>query len=206
VTPPSKPSSALRPRSKAFSSSGKPPILRLEAGLAAVLALSLAAASPPSFADEDEDLQLTWTRFQGRCDQALEAGRYPEAVAACKRAVGTGQKLEEKLFMDTSLNNLALAYLRQRLYFEAEVTLKLLLEIRAETLGPDHPLTASGINLLAAVYHKQGRAAEAKQLEGQFAQLREACGGQLDDDAQEQIAEGAIIDPCNPLPVPDFLR
>jgi hypothetical protein len=176
-------------------------LLRLNA---AALALALAAPCPIAFADEDQ--QLAWTRLQGECDRWMEAGKYREAQAACQRAAGLGQTLEPGLFMDTSLYQLALAYLRQDRYRETEATLRRLLEAREAEFGPEHPLTASGLNLLAAVYRKQGKIADAQPVEARFRAIQEGCGKQLEDESKEQIAAGAAADPCNPVPLPDFMR
>lgn len=170
----------------------------------AALALNLAAPCPAALADEEQ--QLTWTHLQGECDQWMEAGKYREAQAACKRAVSLGQSLEPGLFMDTSLYQLALAYLREARYPEAEATARRLLAVREEEFGPEHPMTASGLNLLAAVYRKQGKMAEAQPVDARFRTIQESCGKQLEDESKEQIAAGAAADPCNPVALPDFLR
>lgn len=160
----------------------------------------------PVLAQADEEQIFAWTRSQGECDQALDQARYPDAEAACQQAMRLGEKLEPGLFFDTSLNGLTLAYLRQQRYAEAETAIKRLLETRTAMFGAEHPLTASAMNLLAAVYRKTGKEAEAKQLDAQFRRVEDACGGALDETARERIAQGASLNPCDPWPVPDFLR
>ncbi len=172
--------------------------------IAAALILTLAAACSRARADEEQ--LAAWTQLQGGCDQWLGEGKYREAVAACEKAAAVGERLEPGLFFDTSMNNLVLALLRQERYPEAEQTIRRLLESRSKEFGPEHPLTASGMNLLAALYRKTGRVAEAKLLEAQYQRIQEDCGGQLDDDAKEQISAGSTGNPCDPWPVPDFMR
>lgn len=169
-----------------------------------IAALCLTLAPPQPHADEAQI--LAWTRRQGECDQAMEEARYGRAVAACKQAVGLGEDLEPGLFFDTSLYNLVLAYSRLERYMEAEITLGKLLETRAAAFGAEHPLTVSAMNLMAAIYKKTGREAEAKQLEAQFQRMVANCDGLLAEEAREQIAKGAAVNPCDPLPLPDFLR
>ena len=62
------------------------------------------------------------------------------------------------------LNNLAILYLHQGRYAEAEPLYKRALAIREKALGPEHPDVATSLNELAALYHAQGRYADAEPL------------------------------------------
>ena len=66
--------------------------------------------------------------------------------------------------MANSIHNLAKLYQVQGRYVEAEPLYKRALTIAEKTLGPDHPLVATGINNLASLYDIQGRYAEAESL------------------------------------------
>ena len=63
-----------------------------------------------------------------------------------------------------ALNNLAVLYLAQGRYAEAEPLHKRALAIREKALGPDHADVAQSLNNLAALYVAQGRYAEAEPL------------------------------------------
>ena len=62
-----------------------------------------------------------------------------------------------------SLNNLALLYLDQGRYADAEPLIKRALAISEKALGPDHPGLATDLNNLAGLYHVQGRYADAER-------------------------------------------
>src|SRR5690349_23629624 len=59
-----------------------------------------------------------------------------------------------------SLNNLALLYVRQGRYAEAEPLHRRALAIREKALGRDHPDVAQSLNNLALLYVAQGRYTE----------------------------------------------
>ena len=63
-----------------------------------------------------------------------------------------------------SLNNLALLYMAQGRYAEAEPLYKRALAILQKALGPEHPANATSLNNLALLYHAQGRYSEAEPL------------------------------------------
>jgi tetratricopeptide (TPR) repeat protein len=63
-----------------------------------------------------------------------------------------------------SLNKTAVGLYRQGHYEEAELVLKRVLEIREQSLGPNHPDTATSLNNLAMLFEKQGRHQEAMPL------------------------------------------
>src|SRR5262249_50688748 len=66
--------------------------------------------------------------------------------------------------VETALNNLAMLYLTQRRYADAEPLLKRSLAIREKALGPDHPNLAVLLNKLASLYDEQARYAAAEPL------------------------------------------
>jgi tetratricopeptide (TPR) repeat protein len=171
---------------------------------AASIALVLAALCVPAAAEDDP--QSLWTQYHNDCEQWLADGQYPQAEAACKNAAAAGERLEPGLPLDTSLNALALVYLYQNRHADAEQSIRHLLESRAKNFGPWHPLTAAGMNLLAVLYRKTGRAAEAEQLDVKAQEIRETCETQLGDETREQITEGAFLNFCNPRPVPGSLE
>src|SRR5215813_7612663 len=63
-----------------------------------------------------------------------------------------------------SLNNLALLYVLQGKYGEAEPLYKRALAIRERRLGADHPDTATSLHNLAELYRSQGKYEEAEPL------------------------------------------
>jgi CHAT domain-containing protein/Tfp pilus assembly protein PilF len=62
------------------------------------------------------------------------------------------------------LNDLALLYLQQDRYADAEPLLKRALAVREKALGPDHPTVAPELNNLAKLYDDQNRYADAELL------------------------------------------
>jgi tetratricopeptide (TPR) repeat protein len=62
------------------------------------------------------------------------------------------------------LNKSAVNFYKSGQYAEAEPILQRVLAIREESLGPDHPDTATSLNNLAMLYEKQGRHREALPL------------------------------------------
>ena len=66
--------------------------------------------------------------------------------------------------MGQSLNNLAVRYLNQGKYAQAEPLLQRSLAIREKGLGPEHPDVAQSLNNLAELYRTQGKYAEAEPL------------------------------------------
>jgi tetratricopeptide (TPR) repeat protein len=172
--------------------------------LSASMAFVLAALCAPAAAEDDP--HSAWSQHHNDCEQRLADGEYPQAETACKNAVAAGGRLEPGLPVDTSLNALALVYLYQSRHAEAEQSIRRLLESRAKNFGPWHPLTAAGMNLLAVLYRKTGRAAEAEQLDLKAQEIRETCENQLGDETREQITAGAFLNFCNPRPVPGSLE
>jgi len=74
-------------------------------------------------------------------------------------------------------NNLALLYVAQGKYPEAEPLYKRCLQLRKKFLGENHPDTLISINNLACLYFSQGRYAEAEQLFKRCLQLSEKVLG-----------------------------
>jgi CHAT domain-containing protein/Tfp pilus assembly protein PilF len=72
-----------------------------------------------------------------------------------------------------SLNDLALLYLTQGRYREAEPLFQRSLKIRENQLGPDHLKVANGTESLASLYQAQGRYEEAEPLFQRSLQIRE---------------------------------
>jgi CHAT domain-containing protein/Tfp pilus assembly protein PilF len=76
-----------------------------------------------------------------------------------------------------SLNNLAVLYVAQDRYAEAEPLYKRSLAIDEKALGPDHPNVATALNNLALLYKVQGRYAEAEPLYKRSLAIREKALG-----------------------------
>jgi Tfp pilus assembly protein PilF len=70
----------------------------------------------------------------------------------------------DHLDLATSLSGLALLYVNQGRYADAEPLLQRSLAIREKALGRDHPDVATSLNNLAELYRKQGRYADAEPL------------------------------------------
>ncbi|GHO98836.1 hypothetical protein KSF_088840 [Reticulibacter mediterranei] len=77
----------------------------------------------------------------------------------------------------TSLNNLALLYMVQGCYTEAESLFRRSLSIQEEQLDANHPDTATSLNNLASLYVEQGRYEEAEPLYRQAAMICQASLG-----------------------------
>ena len=76
-----------------------------------------------------------------------------------------------------SLNNLALLYVNQGRYADAEPLYKRSLAINEKALGPDHPDVATSLNNLAVLYANQGRYADAEPLYKRSLAIREKALG-----------------------------
>jgi tetratricopeptide (TPR) repeat protein len=122
-----------------------------------------------------------------------QAGRYAQAEPYAKEAL---ERAEDPYFAEgstldffagflglaspglgTSLNNLAMIYVKLGRYAEAEPLLKRALAIQEKALGPDHPDVAESLNNLATLYAEQGRYAEAEQFYRRALAIREEALG-----------------------------
>jgi tetratricopeptide (TPR) repeat protein len=106
-----------------------------------------------------------------------EARKYAEATVIAKRSLDLAEKHPgpSKLFVSTSLNNLALIYAAQGHYAEAEPLYKRSLALYETAL--DHRQVGSVLNNLAGMYKTQGRYTEAEPLYKRSLALREKAVG-----------------------------
>ena len=74
--------------------------------------------------------------------------------------------------MATSLNNLALLYIAQGKYAEAEPLYQRSLAIWERALGPEHPNVASSLENYAALLRQAARADEAERMEARAKAIR----------------------------------
>jgi len=84
----------------------------------------------------------------------------------------------EELFDAIALDKLAQAYLRQGEYSKALPLVEQALQLRQQTLGRQHPDTATSLNNLAYLYHLQGKYDKALPLYEQALQIRKQVLGQ----------------------------
>jgi tetratricopeptide (TPR) repeat protein len=97
----------------------------------------------------------------------IPKGKY---VALFSRATRTpipptpGRTQEQPVWSPEALNKEAVGLYRRGQYDDAEPILKRVLELRQQSLGPEHPDTATSLNNLAMLYEKQGRHQEALPL------------------------------------------
>jgi tetratricopeptide (TPR) repeat protein len=82
-----------------------------------------------------------------------------------------GRKIKNRNSL-TSLNNLALLYVAQARYAEAEPPYKRSLAIYEKALGPNHPEVATVRENLATCYRKAGKQKEAEELEARAKKIR----------------------------------
>ena len=92
-----------------------------------------------------------------------------------------------------SLNTLALVYLGQGRYAEAEPLLERALAIREQGLGLDHPDPATILNNLAMAYQGQGRYAEAEPLLKRALAIQEQALGPDDPEVGTILNNLAIV-------------
>src|SRR5262249_19834549 len=96
---------------------------------------------------------------------AFQDGRKEEAEAAFLSALKRCEQLQsnDPLILDI-INNLAVVYQSQSEYGKAEGLHKRALEIIEQTLGKNHPESATTFNNLAELCRRQGRNDEAERL------------------------------------------
>ncbi|MCW5205462.1 tetratricopeptide repeat protein [Desulfobulbus sp. F5] len=96
---------------------------------------------------------------------AYQMGEYQQAEEWLEHLLAIWeQEGKEDAELALALNDLALVYMSQGRYEEAELRYKRSLEIWEEKLGKDHPDVAISLNNLASLYYSQGRYAEAEPL------------------------------------------
>ena len=118
--------------------------------------------------------QLTsWQMNNAAGEEAYKQGRYAEAektwLATLKEAESFGPQDPR---LATSLNNLALLYLTQSKYAEAEPLLKRALAIWEKALGPEHPNVATSLENYAALLRETNREGEAEARNSRLAPRR----------------------------------
>ncbi|VCX30887.1 unnamed protein product [Gulo gulo] len=91
------------------------------------------------------------------------------------------------------LNILALVYRDQNKYKEATDLLHDALQIREQTLGPEHPAVAATLNNLAVLYGKRGRYREAEPLCQRALEIREKVLGSDHPDVAKQLNNLALL-------------
>ena len=114
-----------------------------------------------------------WETYMAAATKAYQQGNYPEAEkqlgAALKEAEGLGPQDPR---LATSLNNLAVLYIIQGKYAEAEPLYKRALAIFEKALGPEHPGVAQSLENYAALLRQTCRSAEATEMEARAKVIR----------------------------------
>ncbi len=109
--------------------------------------------------------QADWECYMRAGATAYQQGNYAEAVKQTEAALSAAEAFgPNDPRLAGALNNLALIYLAQGRYAEAEPLHKRVLAIAEKALGPNDPRLAVALNNLAELYHAQGRYAEAEPL------------------------------------------
>lgn len=165
-----------------------------------------ALIAAPASAEDDQAALEAWQRYQNACSQLLYEENYPRATVICGSASAIAERLETGPYLDGSLNDLALAYLREQRYRQAEEILKRILGLRVKALGPDHVMTAGTLALLGAVYRKTGQTEAARKIEGEVGRITGNCEGHLTDEQKEEISGAGAPDPCTHETLPPFLQ
>lgn len=88
--------------------------------------------------------QAEWQQYNQAGLKALDETRYPEAERLFKSAISELEAAGlDSPDLASSLSNLAIVYMNQKKFAQAEPLYKRALEIYERTKGPDHPYTAS---------------------------------------------------------------
>ena len=97
-----------------------------------------------------------------------EIGRYPDAERTYARAISIWQTRQPAcaLQLASSLNNLGALHLVLGHLQRAEPLYRRAYELRAQTLGPTHPLVGSSLHSLAQLAHQRRQYSEAERLYG----------------------------------------
>ena len=98
----------------------------------------------------------------------FRSGNYPAAEAALTEALALRRRLDERVPLGDSLTDLASLYLAKAEYDRAELLFREAVEVYRRQLGPEHPITATGLNNLGITLYRKGDFAAAEPL------LREA--------------------------------
>ena len=139
--------------------------------LAGVLSLLLW----PAFTASQE---TSWEKYMEAAGKAYQQADYVKAEKLVKAALREAEKFgEQDPRFATSLNNLALLYMEQGKYVEAEPLYQRSLAIWEKALGPQHPDVATSNNNLAELYRTRGNYAQAEPLYKRSLAIREKVLG-----------------------------
>ncbi len=109
--------------------------------------------------------ETRWETLVADGETAFQAGRYAEAEKLCLAALEEAEDFgEQDPRLATSLNNLAVLYVAQGNYAQAEPFFQRAITIYEKALGPEHPDVAAAINNLAELYRTQGNYSQAEPL------------------------------------------
>lgn len=143
-----------------------------------------------------------WEQLNAECGRALNLRRYEESEVTCRKAVEAAESLESKVPLSASLNNLVLALANLKRWSDAESVTKRLTELREKEMGDHSPLTAASYQLLAAIYRKTDRAAEADAPAKRAQEIQTKCEEGLSETVKSEVGTR----PCQPPPLPVVLR
>ncbi len=105
-----------------------------------------------------------------------------------------------------SMNNLAIVYLRQGRYDEAEPLYLETLKIRKRVLGGDHPSTRNSMNSLANLYKATGRLETARPVVAELVSLRKKAAERSDADSSAKNEYAWLLLTCEPSDLRDPSR
>ncbi|MBI0400296.1 CHAT domain-containing tetratricopeptide repeat protein [Cyclobacterium marinum] len=122
-------------------------------------------------------------------------GRYEEAIVYAEKAVLVVKKELGENHPDyaTSLNNLAMLYVRIRRYVEAERLMFMATGIRKTQFGENHPSYASSLSNLAGLFKRMGRYAKAEPLYIQVLEIRKTQLGENHPDYATSLSNLAVM-------------
>lgn len=123
-----------------------------------------------------QDQGIEWESLNDEVMSLYRKGQYDCAVLVAKKALDVAVKLVGSIHpcVATSINNLALIYVAQGQYAEAEPLIKRSLAIYGKALGPDQPSRCGPLLEQTRGPLSQNRSCkEAESLQGRTARIRE---------------------------------
>ena len=100
-----------------------------------------------------------WDTLNEEISSLYKQGRYDRPMVGAKKALALAEEGvgRENPDVATSLKNLALLYMTQGQYAQAEPLYTRSLAIREKVFGPNHPDVAQSLENMAALFRKTGR-------------------------------------------------
>jgi CHAT domain-containing protein/Tfp pilus assembly protein PilF len=134
-------------------------------------------------------------RLDQEAIRLFQAGKYPEAAEAAKRAVAIAERRygPNDSRVGGPLSRLAEIYIIQHRYADAVPLCQRTLAISERTLGPEHPDVASALSDLGTAYQNLGRDADAEPLFKRALSIREKALASDDVSVAASLANLALL-------------